>query len=409
MARAVDFYDEVNPKTGQRKRRWSTVKHNFYRVQHHNYIARFRRYLERHGRKKQKIDQVDDYVFDMFEKARGNALSVHDIDLRRWALKKAMDESLHNFTASHHWLLTFKHKHNIVSRKVTKVVTKRATQSKETIKTSADLFIADVRKRLPNYEKSEVINTDQSGIELEIRSTRTLSYKGEKITVGAVRSTNANTHSYTVQPAITLDGNLLSPIYLCLKEPTGRISENIRSHLFKTSNVIVTCSSSGKLTTSLVEYWRDQVLLPSIGQRKQFLLISDCWGGQTYGKGLYDHIPGCTRLEIPRSTTSQIQPLDVFFNRQMKVIPRRIYDRVMLDELDINMSDRNNIIRLTSLNHNQLLSERFRRMIQYAWYASGYTDTHPGPFETVADVCFSLDVATCVVPTCDAGPFICCS
>ncbi|CAF1517005.1 unnamed protein product [Didymodactylos carnosus] len=69
----------------------------------------------------------------------------------------------------------------------------------------------------------------------------------------------------------------------------------------------------------------------------------------------------------------------------MKVIPRRIYDRVMLDELDINMGERNNIIRLTSLNHNQLSSESFRRMIQYTWYASGYTDAHPGPFKTVAE------------------------
>ncbi|CAF1285980.1 unnamed protein product, partial [Didymodactylos carnosus] len=70
---------------------------------------------------------------------------------------------------------------------------------------------------------------------------------------------------------------------------------------------------------------------------------------------------------------------------QMKVIRRRIYDRVMLDEHDINMSERNNSIRLTSLNHNQLSSESFRRMIQYAWYASRYTDAHPGPFKTVVE------------------------
>lgn len=259
------------------------------------------------------------------------------------------------------------------------------------------------------YEPNEVLNTDQSGIELEMHSTRTLSYKGERLTVVAVRSTNATTHSYTVQPTIALDGELLSPVYLCLKEPKGRMSENIRSHLFKASNVIVTCSSSGKLTTSLVEYWRDKVLLPSLGQRKKFLLISDCWGGQTDGKNLYNHIPGCTRLEIPKKTTAKIQPLDVFFNRQMKVIPRRVYDHVMLDELDINMSERNNIIRLTSLNHNQLSAEPFRRMIQYAWYVSNYTDTHPGPFKTVVEVCFSLEVAMCVVPSCDATPFICCS
>ena len=62
-----------------------------------------------------------------------------------------------------------------------------------------------------------------------------------------------------------------------------------------------------------------------------------------------------------------------------------------------------------SLTHNQLCSEVFRPMIQYAWYASGYTDNHPGPFKTVPDVCFSFDSTICAVSPCDEAPFICCS
>jgi hypothetical protein len=93
----------------------------------------------------------------------------------------------------------------------------------------------------------------------------------------------------------------------------------------------------------------------------------------------------------------------------MKVIPRRLYDRVLLDELYINISERNNIIRLVSLTHNQLSSEVFRRMIQYAWYASGYTDNHPGSFKTVSEVCFSFDATVCAMSSCDVVPFICCS
>jgi hypothetical protein len=288
-------------------------------------------------------------------------------------------------------------------------VTKRHVEDEETITASAEQFVADVRRRLPQYNERDVINTDQSGIQLEFHSTRTLSHKGEKVTIGSVRSVNATTHSYTAQPSITLDGHLLSPLYVCLKETTGHLSEKIRSNLFKKSNVVITCSSSGKLTTSLVEYWRDNVLLPSLEKRQKFLLISDCWGGQTYGKGLYDQIPGCTRLEIPKKTTDRIQPLDVFFNRQMKVIPRRLYDRVLLDELDINMSERNNIIRLMSLTHNQLSAKVFHPMIRYAWYASGYIDNRPESFKTVGDVCFSFDATICAATSCDAAPFICCS
>jgi hypothetical protein len=121
MTKAVNFYDEINPRTGKRKKQWETVKNHFRRIPHQTYLARFRHYLEKHGTKKQKLDKVDGYVFDMSERTRKKALPVHDIDLRRWALKKAMYESLHNFVASNRWLYTFKYKHNIISRKVTKV------------------------------------------------------------------------------------------------------------------------------------------------------------------------------------------------------------------------------------------------------------------------------------------------
>ena len=48
MTRAVNFYDGINPKTGKRKRRWETMKHNFQRIPHQTDIARLRHYLERH-------------------------------------------------------------------------------------------------------------------------------------------------------------------------------------------------------------------------------------------------------------------------------------------------------------------------------------------------------------------------
>jgi hypothetical protein len=78
------------------------VKNHFRRIPHQTYLARFRHYLEKHGTKKQKLDKIDDHVFDMFERAREKALPLHDINLRRWAFKKAMDEPLYNFVASNH-------------------------------------------------------------------------------------------------------------------------------------------------------------------------------------------------------------------------------------------------------------------------------------------------------------------
>jgi hypothetical protein len=115
-------------------------------------------------------------------------------------------------------------------------------------------------------------------------------------------------------------------------------------------NVVVTCSASDKLTTSLVKYWRDKCLLPSLSSQKT-LLISDSWSGQADQNDIYESIRGLKRLEIPWKMTSEIQPLDVFFNRQWKVIVLKVYERVLLNEIDIHLAQRNNIIYLQSLIH----------------------------------------------------------
>ena len=225
-------------------------------------MARFRTYIEESGTKKQKIDSVEDFVYDKFERARELLRPVHDIDLKRWAQQQARSTFFHEFVASDKWIWAFKHKYNMCSRQVTKVsvancresflsssvyvfsqfVTKREVMNGE-IKKSAAQFVNDVRALLPKYNEDFLLNTDQSGLEFEIHSNRTLSHQGEKTTLSAVRSINEITHSYTVEPMISLSGKIVGPIYLCLKEPIGWMSDNIKAHLYKAENVVVTCSA----------------------------------------------------------------------------------------------------------------------------------------------------------------------
>ena len=70
---------------------------------------------------------------------------------------------------------------------------------------------------------------------------------------------------------ISMSGHLVGPLFLCLKEPPGRLTENVKKSIFQAKNIILTCSKSGKLSTSLLQYWRDNVLGPAIGTDK-FLL-----------------------------------------------------------------------------------------------------------------------------------------
>ena len=63
---------------------------------------------------------------------------------------------------------------------------------------------------------------------------------------------------------------------------------------------------------------------------------------------------------------SRIQPFDFYFNRQRKLIARRIFDYIQLDNIAINLSERNNIIHLNSLIHNQPSLSLFIPMIKYS-------------------------------------------
>ena len=86
-----------------------------------------------------------------------------------------------------------------------------------------------------------------SGITLVIESRRQVEY--------VVQSIFSTTHSYTIQPTIFADGKLLSPLYLVLKEPSGKFGIIVQETIFQPINVFVAASKSGKLTSGKFVYF----------------------------------------------------------------------------------------------------------------------------------------------------------
>ena len=409
MQQVVDYADETD-ESGKRRRTWKSVHRRFRTLPHQSYVSRFRKYLEQHGTRQQKIQQIDELVYEKLVNAREQYLPIHDIDLQRWAIKTARELDFNDFKASEFWVQSFENRHKICSRKITNVITKREIlNSNEILKSEKDC-IKLFNKLSPKYDEAQIFNTDQMGIEKEQYSTQTLSFQGERKTFGVVKSKNATTHSYTIQPIISLDGQLVGPLYLCLQEPNGKMGETVKKRLFQPSNVIITCSKSGKLTSSLVRYWCDNCLIPSTD--KKCLLLSDSYSGQNDPQ-IYEDIKSKSvkRIMIPKNTTCDIQPLDRYFNRQIKILIKRIYHHVALEQIDINLWERNNIIKLMSLMHSQLSSPIFKEMIQYSWFCSGYTNDDPSPFQNVLQVCFPRDalVDQCEEQNCIETVFITCA
>ena len=140
-------------------------------------------------------------------------------------------------------------------------------------------------------------------------------------------------------------------------------------------------------------------------------MFLDSWSGHKDQK-IFDENLGENIFEIciiPPKTTPIAQPLDVYFNYWWKYFARRIADCVAIDRIDINLSDRNNIIKMHSLIHWQLGSEVYKPMIKYAWHKAGYLNEHPGPFQSVADFAFPKKNHYCDIINCQKISFIQCS
>ncbi|EFN83638.1 hypothetical protein EAI_06589, partial [Harpegnathos saltator] len=129
--------------------------------------------------------------------------------LRRWEEQiEAEEENVAGFIASDTWIKRFKVAHDIVSRKITKFVTKISLLSKEDLENKCDTFIENVKYYIGRYRVENISNPDQSGFQLEFHSGYTLAHKGVKRIESVVQSISATTHSYTIQPTISADGKL---------------------------------------------------------------------------------------------------------------------------------------------------------------------------------------------------------
>jgi len=159
-----------------------------------------------------------------------------------------------------------------------------------------------------------------------------------------------------------------------------------------------------------VEYWIKEVLDKVVSNR--FLLMVDQLSPQADITAYENNLTkgqSCKLLVIPRKATSTKQPCDTYFFRQWKMLTKRIYHRVSLDELDVDLRSHHAIIKLQNLVHNELSSSLFKPTISYAWSTCGYIPKQYSNFSSVIEVYFSFDADSCSNNNCEQSAFIFCS
>jgi len=144
--------------------------------------------------------------------------------------------------------------------------------------------------------------------------------------------------------------------------------------------------------------------------------LIDNWSGQI-DPSLYEDFgkndnPELKLLLIPPKTTSMCQPLDTYFNRELKYLARKIYSYALVHGDDFgtpyNLTDRNNILLIQSLLHFTLTAPIFKSMIRHSWFTSGLISDN-GPFQNVFSACFTIQNSHCSKTNCKSTPFIRCS
>lgn len=274
--RAVDYW-----RSGiHGNRKISSVQKNFRKVKSVTQLRRWAHNLNKGGTYKEKLTKIAHYTLNNFKDALNKKLPVHDIDLRRWALRARdlVQMPDPDFKASDSWVTKFKTENKIVSRKITKYVTKQQLLNADTLENKAKEFIETVKINIANVGAENTFNSDQSGFNLELHAGRTLAEVGQKAVETIVQSKTSTTHSYTIQPLISASGKLLTPMLIVLNEPTGKFGPRVEQTMFRAENIFLLASKSGKLTTDHFKRWFQEVYIPNTGPKSVILL--DSWSGQ---------------------------------------------------------------------------------------------------------------------------------
>jgi hypothetical protein len=136
----------------------------------------------------------------------------------------------------------------------------------------------------------------------------------------------------------------------------------------KFKNIQITCSKTGKMNNNLINEWSKSLIdyCSQIKQNSQqklnVLLLLDSFSGH-WNTGFHvsnsDSTVEIHREKIPPGTTGGAQPIDTYFNHDLKYFSKTFTERLMIDEIEIDIKDRSTIIRMFSLLWNQLSSPEF--------------------------------------------------
>jgi len=146
----------------QKKWCFKTIKQRHRKLNAAQDISRIRKLLQT-PRFRATWKDIEQFVLLKFTEAENVNLPIHDYTIKDWVLQKCEQGKFDRLNASAGWILNFKKKHKIRSKKITKFVTKTAETNKEQLLKDVEEFRVKFKHMLAVNNYSQVFNADQTG------------------------------------------------------------------------------------------------------------------------------------------------------------------------------------------------------------------------------------------------------
>jgi len=355
------------------------------------------------------LAEIDRQTHEWFKEMENQKVQIHSAHIAEQA--REIHETLGSpfrFDASPSWVNKFNNIHNIVSRRVTKWISRPVAQNERLPRVVANEFLEYVGPIVAEYEPEEIVNCDQTPCYFECHSTRTMSAQGVKTVERIAERVDDMSHSLTIMVPTTAAGTLYDKLFVQIKQPGGQFPKY--KPIFTAPNLVAVAGNSHIMTINTYKIYLEKCLIPNLPQRA--LLLLDQWPGfgNEEANSLIEESGKQVRIErLPAHTTPFIQPWDVYPARVWKTMKKKVDTYVVMKRVEISDCVRDRELKKHALIHNQLCAEQFRPLFRHAWCKAGYFDEHVGQFPRPVEVCFKGLGTECCKIECDGKPFMRCS
>ncbi|EGT56911.1 hypothetical protein CAEBREN_12031 [Caenorhabditis brenneri] len=407
--KAIKYYREPakgsrTPKTMSTRFRWLTLPSHLQKLREIEEAGPNYR-----GDRCRLLQILSDRLFEEVKKRFDMGITLHDNSLHTLAIEINRNETMiQNFLASSNWISRWKKSHRIVSRKITRFVTRKCLINKGQIENTAKKFVEVCRREMSLFSPSMIFNGDQTGVQKELHGARALAIMGEQDIERIAQAKSSLTHSFTFLPMLFADGTMGPKAYMVIGETTGAFPPS--RPIPDPPNLVVRPGKSHIMTKLMMCDWlKSCVFLPN-GPTKLFMLV-DSWPSFKDHQTIRSCVPpgvDLTIRNIPPHCTSLIQPLDKYWNGPWKNLLKKFTNYALTFQPEYIVAQRNNQIWMVALLYHQVSAVRFKEFLKYSWKKSGYTD-HSCPFLTPSQYCYDVAFHDCYETNCTRLAFIHCA